>query len=151
VNFTDNFLRLKEYLKQAECLQAVTFTGMLTGKLKSAALAAADLYVAPSYSEGFSISILEGLGSGLPCIITTNCNFPEAAEAKVAYVVQATTQNITEALIKCVSQPLEAKEMGDRAQKFVFEHYTWEKIAFKLVEVYQQILLNQQLEMNPKH
>ncbi|MCJ8279697.1 MAG: glycosyltransferase, partial [Rivularia sp. ALOHA_DT_140] len=57
----------KEYFANAACLEAVTFTGMLTGSLKYAALAAANIYVAPSYSEGFSMSVLEGMASGLPC------------------------------------------------------------------------------------
>jgi glycosyltransferase involved in cell wall biosynthesis len=75
------------YFAEAGCSDAVTFTGMLTGSLKSAALAAATIYTAPSYSEGFSMSVLEGMAAGLPCVITTGCNFPEAAAANVAHVV----------------------------------------------------------------
>lgn len=77
----------ENYFTEAGCLDAVTFTGMLTGSLKHAALAAASLYVAPSYSEGFSLSVLEGMAAKLPCIITTGCNFPEAAAAQAALVV----------------------------------------------------------------
>jgi glycosyltransferase involved in cell wall biosynthesis len=131
---------VQKYLQQAECLQSVTFTGMLTGRLKLAALAAANLYVTPSYSEGFSISILEGMASGLPCIFTTNCNFPEAAQAKAAYVIEATVEDLTQALIQCLSQPAEAKQIGNQARNFIFEHYTWDKLALNLIKVYKKIL-----------
>jgi glycosyltransferase involved in cell wall biosynthesis len=128
------------YFRQAGCLDAVTFTGMLIGELKYAALAAANLYVAPSYSEGFSMSILEGMASALPCIITTGCNFPEAATIKAAYVVDIDADAIADALIQCLSKPQEAKAMGDRAREFILQNYTWESAAKKLVTVYEAII-----------
>ncbi|VEP12251.1 Glycosyltransferase [Hyella patelloides LEGE 07179] len=132
-----------QYFQDVGCQDAVTFTGMLKGDLKLAALAAADIYVAPSYSEGFSMSVLEGMASSLPCIITTGCNFPEAAEAKVAHVVDIDAESITEALITCLQQPQEAKAMGMKARQFIFDNYTWDIAAKKLVRVYQQILARQ--------
>ena len=137
INFTPT---AKSYFAQAGCLEAVTFTGMLTGSLKLAALAAANLYVAPSYSEGFSMSVLEGMASGLPCIITTGCNFPEAATAQAAQVVEINADAITNALIQCLSQPQQAKSMGDRARQFIFDNYTWENAAKKLIQVYTAII-----------
>lgn len=130
----------KQYFAEADCLDAVTFTGMLTGDIKQAALAAADIYVAPSYSEGFSMSILEGMASGLPCVITTGCNFPEAAAANAAYVVDPTSDQIGQALACCLQDPIAAQEMGQRARAFILENYTWDKIAANLIEVYQAIL-----------
>lgn len=130
----------KEFFSRANCLDAVTFTGMLTGALKYSALAAANIYVAPSYSEGFSMSVLEGMASGLPCVITTGCNFAEAKVAKAAYVVDIDAGAITKALIDCLSNPEEAKAMGDRARQFILENYTWDKIAIRLIDVYASIL-----------
>lgn len=130
----------RSYFVQAGCLDAVTFTGMLTGSLKHAALAAASLYVAPSYSEGFSMSVLEGMASGLPCIITNGCNFPEAAAAQVAHVVNIDASAIANALIQCLSNPQQAKAMGDRAREFIFQNYTWEQAAKNMIQVYQAII-----------
>ncbi|MEH1819247.1 MAG: glycosyltransferase [Nostoc sp.] len=132
--------KAQNYFLQAGCLDAVTFTGMVSGVLKYAALGAANLYVAPSYSEGFSISILEGMASGLPCIITTACNFPEAAKAKAAYVVEININAIANALIECLSNPQQATEMGDRARKFIFQNYTWDRAADKLIQVYKSVI-----------
>ncbi len=132
---------VKDYFKQAGCLDAVTFTGMVKGSLKYAALAAASFYVSPSYSEGFSMSVLEGMASGLPCVITTGCNFPEAAAAKAAYVVDIDADAIADALIECLSNSQQSKEIGDRAREFIFQNYTWEQAAKKLSQVYEDILL----------
>ena len=137
INFSQT---VKQYFIKINCLNSVTFTGMLTGTLKYAALAASDLYVAPSYSEGFSVSVLEGMASGMPCIITTGCNFPEAAIENVALVVNIDAQAITEALLTCLENLWEAKEMGDRARQFVFQNYTWNNIAYKMEQIYSKIL-----------
>lgn len=136
---------VQSYFAKAKCLDAVTFTGMLTGPIKYAVLAVADLYVAPSYSEGFSISVLEGMASGLPCIITTGCNFPESASVQAAHIVNADAVAIADALIHCLQHPEEAKAMGARARQFIFEHYTWNQIASNLMQVYQTILDKQPL------
>ena len=133
---------VKGYFAENNCLESVTFTGMLTGSLKYAALASADIYVAPSYSEGFSISVLEGMASGLPCVITTGCNFPEAALEKAALVVDIDAEKIADALLWCLANPNEAKQIGDRAREFIFQQYTWDTIAIKMKKIYKDVLQN---------
>ena len=137
---SDGFLpKVKEYFNKSGCLDFVTFTGMLTGPMKLAALHSASVYVAPSYSEGFSVSILEGMASGLPCVITTGCNFPEAADAMTAYVVEADTIKIADAINECLGDISKAKQMGSRARQFIFKRYTWEKVSHEFIEIYKKI------------
>lgn len=131
---------VQNYFAQAGCLEAVTFTGMLMGEIKYAALAAASIYVAPSYSEGFSMSVLEGMATGLPCVITTGCNFPEAGEAKAAYIVKVDADEIARKLIYCLKNPQLAKQTGDRARNLILSRYTWENIATKLSDIYTTII-----------
>jgi glycosyltransferase involved in cell wall biosynthesis len=133
----------KSYFTEVNCLDAVTFTGILTGSLKYSALAAATIYTAPSYSEGFSMSVLEGMAARLPCVITTGCNFPEAEAANVAHVVAIDVAAITKALIYCLHDAEAAQVMGQRAREFVFEHYSWEAIALQMQQVYENILQTQ--------
>jgi glycosyltransferase involved in cell wall biosynthesis len=130
----------RSYFAEAGCLDAATFTGMLTGSMKYAVLGAASVYVAPSYSEGFSMSVLEGMASGLPCVITTGCNFPEALAAQAAYVVNIDADEIANALIECLRNPQQAKEMGDRARQLILGRYTWERIATQMKEVYTVLI-----------
>jgi len=131
---------VQDYFTEAGCSKSVTFTGMLTGQIKYAALAAASIYVAPSYSEGFSMSVLEGMAAGLPCVITTGCNFPEAGDAQAAYIVNIDAQAIAHAMIRCLKYPQEARQTGERARQLIFQNYTWEKVAQKMIEVYHAII-----------
>ena len=136
---------VKQYFTDNQCLDSVTFTGILTGQIKYSALVAADYYVAPSYSEGFSMSVLEGMAAGLPCIITTGCNFPEAAKANAAHVVPIDATAITNALLDYLDNPEKASAMGKRARQFISQNYTWDQIAKNLYKVYQKILDKQPL------
>ena len=129
----------QSYFIKAGCSHAVTLTGMLTGNIKYAALAAAKIYVAPSYSEGFSMSVLEGMAAGLPCVITTGCNFPEAGEAEAAIIVNIDVGSIAKAIIQLLKDDQQAKNMGYRARQFILDNYTWDKIALKMVSVYEDI------------
>ena len=138
----------KQYFADANCLHKVTFTGIVTGQLKYSALSAADIYVAPSYSEGFSMSVLEGMASGLPCVMTTGCNFPEAAQAQAAYVLDINAEAIAKALVQCLQFPQEAKAMGARARRLILEQYTWDIIASRLIDIYQRIISKQPFYSN---
>jgi len=138
--------KAKQFFIDAECAEQVTFTGNLSGSIKQSALAAATAYIAPSYSEGFSVSVLEGMAAGLPCIITTGCNFPEAKE--VAYVTDIDVDAIAAALIDCFTNPLAAKILGQRARQFILDRYTWDQVATQMIDLYQEILCGSKLKVS---
>lgn len=125
---------VQAFFEDLNLVQHVTFTGMLSGELKLAALAAASFYVCPSYSEGFSMSVLEGMAAGLPCVITEGCNFAEAAQ--VVQVVKPTSCAIAQALIHAIAAR-SADQAGSQARQFVFQNYTWERSAARLIEAYR--------------
>ena len=111
----------------------MTFTGMLDGALKRGALAAASVFVAPTYSEGFSMAVLEAMAAGLPCVLTEGCNFPEAGAAGVARVVPIDAAAIGTALADTLADPAAGEAMGARARDFVLRSYTWDQVAARFV------------------
>jgi len=121
-------------------VEKATFTGMLTGKEKLAALSRADIFVLPSYSEGFSMAILEALACGLPVIITRQCHFPEVAEARAGIVIDPDSAQLAEAMIELLDNPKLREEMGNNGKRLVMERFTWDKIANQMIELYQRVL-----------
>lgn len=77
---------------------------MLQGNMKRAAFSVASIFVAPSYSEGLSMSILEAMAAGLPCVITTGCNFPEAAQARALLEVPVDARSFAEAIQRLLQE-----------------------------------------------
>lgn len=142
--------RIVEILKGENAIRNSTFTGMLTGDDKIKALSRADIFVLPSYSEGFSISALEAMACGLPVVITKQCNFPEVEEIGTGKVIEADANNLSEALIELLDNPALCKEMGRKGQRLVTERYTWDKVADEMITAYKTILSNRNVDMEGK-
>jgi len=113
---------------------------MLTGNEKLAALSRADIFVLSSYSEGFSMSILEAMACGLPVVITKQCNFPEVEGIGAGKIIDADANHLSEALIELLDNPELCKDMGDRGKRLVMEKYTWDKVADQMIAAYEEIL-----------
>ena len=63
--------------KEREEDYGIIWTGHLSGEMKAAALAAADVFVLPSASENFGIAAAESLAAGVPTIVSeevANCS-----------------------------------------------------------------------------
>ncbi|MBL8210487.1 MAG: glycosyltransferase [Bryobacterales bacterium] len=117
---------------------SVTFTGMLAGSRKWAALAAAHAFVLPSHSEGFSVSILEALAMALPVIISEPCHMPEVGEHGAGWVVRPEPQAVRDALAAFYAcSQTEAEAMGYRGRRLAHQHYAWSVVGRQMAEVYQ--------------
>lgn len=132
---------VKEAIAGERMAEHVLMPGMLTGEMKLAALAAADVFVLPSRSEGFSMAVLEAMALARPVIITEGCNFPEVRQARAGFVIAPQTEALTRAMreILFASEDVRA-EMGARGQRLVRGEYNWDAIAAKLRRVYEDII-----------
>jgi glycosyltransferase involved in cell wall biosynthesis len=117
---------------------SVTFTGMLAGDLKWSALAAADVFVLPSYSEGLSVSVLEAMGAGKPVIVSSQCNVPEVATEKCGWEIQPAESELEAALDEFRSTPAATlAAMGANGRRVVDERYNWQIIGRQMAEIYE--------------
>lgn len=121
-------------------LDKVVFTGMLTGHEKLAALGGADFLVQPSYSEGFSMTVLEAMAAMLPVIITRQCNFPEVATVGAGLVIEPEVGQLEAAIKKLLSDLHLQKEMGSNGRRLVSEKFTWDIIADQMCGLYEVAL-----------
>ena len=115
-----------------------TFVGHVAGEQARRVWGAADAFVLPSYSEGFSMAILEALACRLPALITTSCHFPELAEVDGAVVVEPTLPAVTLGLRDLLARSSsETQAMAGRGRSLVQKRYTWDRQAERLGDVYR--------------
>jgi glycosyltransferase involved in cell wall biosynthesis len=120
---------------------AVTFTGALCGDAKAAAYAAASLFVLPSFSEGFSMAVLEAMAAGCPVLITPECNFPEVQTVGAGLLVSPNAESVEQGFRQLLSATdAELADMGSRGRAMVRSHYTWDGVASRLLELYAWML-----------
>jgi glycosyltransferase involved in cell wall biosynthesis len=118
----------------------LTWAGHVAGERARQLWGAADAFVLPSYSEGFSMAILEALACRLPVLITTACHFPELGAAGGGIIVEPTAPGVTEGL-RCLLEhsPAERAELGQKGRALVERDYTWQQQGQRLANVYRWI------------
>jgi poly(glycerol-phosphate) alpha-glucosyltransferase len=121
--------------------KAVVFLGPLQGEAKKRALAGSDAFVLPSFSEGFSMAVLEAAAFGLPVLFTPQCNFPELTACGGAIEAAPNEKDCLIGLRRMFSLPAsEMKRMGLRAQALIENHYTLQACAARMASVYGWLL-----------
>ena len=134
---------LAPFLAQAEAdglSSRITTVGHVSGERARAVWGGSDAFVLPSYSEGFSMAILEALACRLPALVTTACHFPELAQADGGIVVEPTEEGVTAGLRELLERSArERKELGERGRALVEARYTWDRQADRLADVYEWI------------
>ncbi|MCS5696345.1 glycosyltransferase family 4 protein [Desulfofundulus thermocisternus] len=107
-------------------------------------LAAMDVFVLPSITEGLPLTVLEAMAAGKPVVATRVGGLPEIVlDGETGLLVppqdpRALAQAIEHLLLK----RKEAEEMGQRGRKRVIRFFTVEAMVRKIEEEYKNALLN---------
>ena len=132
---------MKQLVTDRGLMNCVCFTGPLHGAEKLAALGGAELFVLPSFSEGFSMAVLEAAAAGLPIMLTPQCNFPELAKVGGALEISPDAANCEAGLLELLALPDSKRHaMGQRGMALVSRSYTWSRIADNMIGVYHWLL-----------
>ena len=104
----------------------VHFTGAVRGSTRNTLLHSADLFVLPSYSEGFSMAILEAMACGVPVLATQNCNFPEITEHGAGWECDANLDSLCDTLRRALTATeSERRQRGANGRQLVTRRYSW--------------------------
>jgi glycosyltransferase involved in cell wall biosynthesis len=127
---------LKRLVDELDLNESVVFTGALFGAQKLAAYALSDLFVLPSYSENFGISVGEALAAGLPVVTTRGTPWKGLQERGCGWWTEATLKSLTETLREALSlSKRELVEMGEKGRQWVKRDFAWERLAAEMIEV----------------
>ena len=117
------------------------FLDQVDGERKQTCYENADLFILPSRSESFGISILEALANRLPVITTTGTPWKEIQDHKCGWWVAPCATEIASAIQEAMAMSPEAlKAMGCKGRRLVEEKYSWGKIAQEYFKAYQCLL-----------
>ncbi len=118
---------------------SVRFTGMLSGDAdKAAAYRASWVYVLPSRYENLPTTVLEALLNAVPCILTDRCGLAaQLAEAGVARVVPyGDASTLAGQILTTLHDPAASRTQAERGRRYVTEHFDWESVVDRWLEVY---------------
>jgi glycosyltransferase involved in cell wall biosynthesis len=140
-------VQMRHWLKDEGALEQTTFSGMLLGRDKTAALAGSDVFVLPSYSENFGVAVVEALASGLPVVISNRVNiWREIVRSNAGVVIDCDAAELEQALVRVLDEPALRQRMTEAARRLACEHFNWRAAGDRMLELYRDIL-----QRSPNH
>jgi len=102
-------------------------------------LAAMDVFVLPSHSEGVSLALLEAMAAGLPVIVSRVGGLPEVVrhEENGLLIPVGDAPALAQSLTRVLENPAWAQSLGDNARQDIQTHYSLDRLGLDINEVYE--------------
>ena len=118
-----------------------SFEAAVTGDGRVEVLAAADLFILPTFSENFGNVVLEALAAGTPVLTTTGTPWSELDSRGCGWYVDPTVPSISAGLAAATSlSRQELAEMGVRGSSYARQEFTWPVIAARMAAFYGSLV-----------
>lgn len=98
----------------------------------------ADVFLLPSYGEGFPNAFLEALAMELPVIVSKHPPYDEIAKPAFGLQVdEKDTGALSEAIVGLIQNPARRRAMGRAGCEHVHATYSWPRIAQSYLELFR--------------
>lgn len=130
--------KVRNWCREAGILGKVIFVEYLSPEEVRQAYVDADVFVLPSYTENFGMTVVEAMACGCPVIVSNQVNIcREVQEGGAGLVVDLNHIKIEEAICLVLSNKDLAKQMGRDGKQNVKKHYSWPSIVEQMTKVYK--------------
>jgi len=101
-----------------------------------------DIYFQPSIWENHSISIVEAMGAGIPCVVSNAGGSPESIRNdEEGFVCEPNSiEGYLDAFSRLIEDPSLRKKMGERARERFKTEFSYEKWSEKMKKVISSII-----------
>jgi L-malate glycosyltransferase len=136
----DYFAELQTMIRELDLSHRFHFVGGITNLREY--LSTADIFVLPSRSEGFSNAIVEAMAASLPVVATDVGGNAEAVRDGVSGIIIPSEDiaGLAAAIIRLVSDPLQARKMGAEGRRLAAERFTTNAMMSQITRVYASLL-----------
>ena len=119
----------------------VSFAGELRGPAKWRAYADAELYVLPSRSEGFGLTVAEALAAGTPAVTTRTTPWRAIDVRQAGWCIDPGTEPLAACLHDALARdPAALREMGLRGRRWMAADFSWPEIGRRMVRTCQWLM-----------
>jgi len=130
---------------RAQCaqlgVQRVSFGDAAFGAAKQAEFEAAQLFVLPSHSENFGMTVAEAFAHELPVLASRGTPWAAIETAACGSWVDNSAASLATALDRLLALPAaELEAMGRRGRAWMERDFSWAQKAAQLLEVYAWLL-----------
>lgn len=134
--------RLQLLAKELD-LQRVTFLGPVFGRDKLNAFQSASIFVLPSLSENFALTVAESLACGVPVVSTKGAPWELLEIFKCGRWVDINVEALSNGLKDMMMlSPYELSCMGKRGRNLMQERFSWASVSSEFEGIYSHIIHN---------
>ena len=139
---TDGHLTdVRQEVQQAGVTDDFSFSGAIYGADQWRLYRQANLFVLPTFSENFGVSVAEALAMGVPAITTKGAPWGCLEKQHCGWWVDVGVAPLAAALTEAMQLSDEVRhEMGRRGVAMVRDHFSWDRIGGELAQVDEWVL-----------
>jgi len=128
-------------IKQLDIENKVKFLGKLNRDMVNHAYVDSDLFILPSYSENFGLTIIESLACGCPVIISKKVNIANSIKNNnLGYVVDLNQNEITKSIVNYYNKPEKEKNiLKKKIRDYTLKNYDWYNSAVSFKNIYKKL------------
>lgn len=133
--------QLRQCADRSGAGDSIVFAGTLREREKWAAMAAADVFVLPSYQENFALVVVDALNIGLPVVLSSRVNIcDDVVSAGAGLRCELDAVDIAEQIGSLLTDAGLRESMGQNGRELVQEQFTWARCAEGTLEAYHDVL-----------
>lgn len=122
-------------------IERCQFIGPVYGAGKLRAYREADLYVLPTLSENFGMTVAEALAAGTPVITTRNAPWQGLVANDAGWWIEGGVDALIAGLGEALkTSPAELSSMGARGRQWMMQDFSWDAIAQDMASFYDWVL-----------
>ncbi len=132
---------IRQILQSGGVLDRVTFGGQVSQTDLPNWYHMADIYISPSHVDGSSVSLMEALACGLPCLVSDiPANKEWVVENENGWLFRDGDANhLAEKILSAISQRENLPEVGRASRRSAEMRADWKKNAEVLMNVYRSL------------
>jgi len=134
--------RIRQILNTGGVLDRVTFGGQISQADLPRWYHMADLYISPSHVDGSSVSLMEALACGLPCLVSDiPANREWVIEGENGWLFSdGDADALAEKILTVIQQRQKLPEIGRASRRSAEMRADWKKNADVLMNVYRSLV-----------
>jgi len=133
--------KVRQWCREQGVADKVVFVDHLGPEEVKQAYVDADVFVLPSYTENFGMTVVEAMACGCPVVISDQVNiWREIQEEGAGLVVGLNPAQIANAICRVLADKEASGEMGKRGRMAAERRYAWPRIVEQLTQVYRKVI-----------
>jgi glycosyltransferase involved in cell wall biosynthesis len=129
---------LREKVQKLGFINRFMQLGTIDEQDLSAVYSAAEIFLMPSFYEGFGLPALEAMACGTPVVVSNTSSLPEVVGDAGIFINPHSPEDIANGIYKLLMDETLRSNLIEKGMKRV-EKFSWNEAAQKLLTIYQEV------------